>query len=176
MEKEKIIFSTHFRDSNAVPRNICLIASFLLLIVCAVSSVRHPYLFFPIIIFMFFIARSLFFSLRITYRQRSYITLTDSGVSGCSYPAPGCASGFCSFSFSYSEIQHIDVNEDFVFLHTYYGKYKVFTESSGYCVLFFIENRETEIGKWAIEVSKKIYARGLYKEVIKKRRKKRTKR
>ena len=45
-----------------------------------------------------------------------------------------------------------------------------------YCVLFFIEKRETEIGKRAIEVSKKLYARGLYKEVMKKRRKKITKR
>ncbi len=175
MKKDEIVFTTRIYDSKMVPRRVCLILSFLLLLACAIKAISQPYILIPLIIFMLLIAICLFFSWRTSYRRRSYITLTDNEIRGVSYPARDCTSGFYFFSVYYMEIQHVDVEKNFIILYTYFGRYKVFTETEGPLIKYYIDEHDTEKGKELFEKSKKSFEKAINQEKEKKENKKRRK-
>ena len=173
MKKEEIIFTTGKYDPNKIPHRICLIACFVMTLACIIKTVQRPHILIPLIIIMVLIVICFVLSLITSYRRRSYIVLTDNEVRGVSYPARDCTSGFYSFSLYYMEIFHVDLEKNFIILYTHFGRYKIFTETEGPLIKFFLDQCDTERGKEIFEKTKSVFQEALEKERENRKNKKR---
>lgn len=105
MENDEIVFTTQNYDCNGILRRILLALTFGTLAVASTILVQESYLYFCLVGFLLFLMFCMFCSAwKLSYKIRSYITLTDNMVKGRSFPARDCTRVWPHKTFAFTVI------------------------------------------------------------------------
>lgn len=155
MKNDEIILSTQVSNKGVLNRGVWGAVFGMLAVVAAVFIPIFPFAFCLSIIFVCLMVCLFCFSWAYGRKIRSYVILTEDKVKGRATPARGCTDGWSFFELNYTDILHVDCDDEFTIICSTFGKYKVYTGTFGFSVKLYIEQYGTDCGKELFEHSKK---------------------